>query len=49
MRRTLIPAENLSRQDPWHAEQHDGGRADEKSADQTTDGQRFAHLISGKA
>jgi hypothetical protein len=38
MRRTLIPAESLGRQDPWHAEQHDDRRADEKSADQTTDG-----------
>jgi hypothetical protein len=27
MRRTLIPAESLGRQDPWHAEQHDDGRA----------------------
>jgi hypothetical protein len=49
MCRPLIPVESLGRQDPWHAEQDDGGRAYENRADQTTYERRIAHLSSGKA
>jgi hypothetical protein len=46
MRRLLIPAVSLGRQDPRHAEQDDDGRPDERSPQETSSCKAGEHAES---